>query len=259
MSTTAVTSYIGIELRRQLRMFVNVFFMIVLPVMMYLIFGGMQDYGTQELWTGRGNVSAMIAVSMAAYGAITATSGTAGAAAVEIQQGWGRQLALTPLRQAQFVLSKTVVGLALAILPVIAVFAAGFITSARMEPWVVAACAGLILVGPALVFSLYGLAIGLFFRSESAVGAASGIIVVLFFLGNAFMPLSGFLLDMSVFTPVWGVMQLALWPLTEGTVTSQDGGFTQYELWQILLNVGVWATVFAVLALLAARRTTSRR
>ena len=80
-----------------------------------------------------------------------------------------------------------------------------------------------------------------------------------FFLGNAFMPLSGFLLDMSVFTPVWGVMQLALWPLTEGTVSSQDGGFTQYELWQILLNVGFWVTVFAVLALLAARRTTSRR
>lgn len=252
--------YTGFELVRNLRMFTSIFFMVILPVTMYIIFGGMQDYSSTELWNGRGNVSAQIMVAMATYGAVTATSGLAGSAAVELQQGWGRQLALTPSTRAGYIASKTVVALALAILPILAVYIIGALMSAKMDAWIWPATAGLILVG-GVVFALYGLAFGLLFRSESAVSAGSGVVVILMFLGNAFVPLSGFLLDLAPFTPVWGVMQLALWPLTEGMGLDPDAatGIVEYAMWQPIANIVVWSVIFGIVAFLGSRRGTARR
>lgn len=257
---TVVPGYIGFELIRNLRMFSSLVFMVMLPVAMYIIFGGMQSYSQEELWSGRGNISAQIMIGMATYGTVIATSNLAGAAAVELQQGWGRQLALTPFTRAGYVLSKTVVALLLALLPIIAVFVVGAMMSAKMDAWIWPASGGLIVLG-GVVFALYGLAFGLLFRSESAVSAASGLVVILMFLGNAFVPLSGFLLDLSPFTPVWGVMQLALWPLNEGMALDPDAvsGSIEYALWQPLTNIAVWATAFGLLAVFGARRGTSRR
>ncbi|MDJ1369959.1 ABC transporter permease [Gulosibacter molinativorax] len=253
-------AYTGFDLRRNVRMYGNLVFIVGLPVAMFVIFGGMQSYSEIELWNGRGNVSAQIMVAMAAYGAVMATSGLAGTAAVELQQGWGRQLGLTPFTRGGYVLSKTIVALALAVLPILSVYLAGVLLNARMDGWLWPATAPLILVG-GIVFALYGLAFGLFFRSESAVGASSGLIVILMFLGNAFVPLSGFLLDLAPFTPVWGVMQLALWPLNEGMGMDPDAasGVIEYALWQPLLNIAVWSAIFGVVALIGARRGTSRR
>ncbi len=252
--------YIGYDLRRNVRMVPHLFFMIVLPVVLFLIFGSMQPYADVELANGRGNVAAQVMMSMAVYGAITATVGMAGAAAVELQQGWGRQIGLTPFSRAGYVVSKVVVALALATLPIIAVFAVAASTGARVDAWLWPVLALLILAG-CTVFALYGLAFGLFFRSESAVSAASGLVVVLMFAGNAFTPLSGTLLDLSVWTPVWGVMQLATWPLAQGTVVLDTitGATTHYELWQVLLNVAAWAAIFAALCIAGARRHTARR
>ncbi|MFD2674385.1 ABC transporter permease [Gulosibacter bifidus] len=258
MSTHALPTYVNIELRRQLRMFSSVFFMVVLPIALYLIFGGMQEFATFELPNGRGNISGSVAIAFAAYGAITATAGLAGSAALEMQQGWGRQLALTPFSSGSFVAGKTIVALALAVLPVLGVYGAGMLTSARMQPWVWVT-AGLIIVAASSVFALYGLAIGLWFRSEGAVSAASGMIVILMFLGNAFVPLSGFLQDFSVYTPVWGIMQLAQWPLLEGVVSDSQGNLTEYALWQPIVNVVVWVAVFAIAAYVGTRRGTARR
>lgn len=255
--TNMIGTYVRIELVRQLRQVSNLVFMVVLPLMLFFIFGAMQEYSTTELPNGNGNVSASTMVSFAAYGAITATAGLAGSAAIELQQGWGRQLGITPFRGSHFLISKTIVAMVLALLPVGVIFLAGALTTARLDAWIWVACGALVLV-PAMVFSLYGLAIGTLFRSETAVSAASGMIVIFMFLGNAFMPLSGFLFDLSPFTPVWGVMQLALWPLQEGTVFSSDN-LTQYELWQPIANVVVWGLIFAGLAVLGARRGTSRR
>lgn len=257
---TIIPTYIGFELVRNLRMYSSLAFTVILPIAMYVIFGGMQSYSDTELWNGRGNVSAQIMVAMATYGAITATSGLAGAAAVELQQGWGRQLALTPFTRAGYVASKTTVALLLAVLPISAVYIVGAMINAEMDAWLWPVTGGLVLVG-GIVFALYGLAFGLLFRSESAVSAASGLVVILMFLGNAFVPLSGFLLELAPFTPVWGVMQLALWPLNEGMAIDPDAsnGVIEYALWQPILNVVLWAGLFGLVALFGARRGTSRR
>ena len=67
------TVYVGLELRRVFRDYVNVFFVGVLPAFLFLIFGT-QSYSAERI--GNGNVGMLIMISMAAYGAVTATTGT---------------------------------------------------------------------------------------------------------------------------------------------------------------------------------------
>ena len=110
-----------------------------------------------------------------------------------------------------------------------------------------------------LTDAAFGLAAGLFFRSDAAVGAASGALVVLAFLGNVFMPLTGGLLAVARFTPMYGIVGLARYPVTEGEVATVDGAPQTDSIWLLAANVAVWALVFGAAALLAARKATARR
>lgn len=251
----SLTTYAMIDLRRNLRIVSSIFFIVVLPAVFFLVFGALMDWSSVEI--GRGNLSAQTMVSMAAYGAITAAAALSGSAAVEQQQGWGRQLALTPMSRLSFVAAKVFVALVVAALPVIVVFVLGAVTTARAD-WQVWVLSPLLILVSSVVFALYGVAIGTTFRSESAVGAASGVLVILAFLGNAFVPLSGVLLDIGRFTPVYGVMALARYPLTDGGVMAMDGSLVQDPLWLPIANVAAWTIVFGGLAVAAARRNTAR-
>lgn len=246
------TTYLGLELKRFFRDYMGVFFTAVLPCFLYVIFGAAQSWSTQSV--GNGNVAMYVMISMAAYGAVTATVNIGGSAAVERMQGWGRQLGLTPMRDATFVLTKASVGMTVALIPVGLIYLIGYLTGARGDAasWIIGAV--IVLLGAA-IFSVYGLIFGLAFRSESAVGAASGSLVILSFLGNIFFPLSGMLLTIAKFTPLYGYVSLARRTLTSGYIlngTSSDQ--LLYEpLWQPVLNIVVWTAIFCALAVAAVR------
>jgi ABC-2 type transport system permease protein len=249
--------YTGLELRRVFRDYVSMFFIAVLPAFFYLIFGAAQEFSNER--AGNGNVGMYVMISMAAYGAVTATSGIGGMAAVERMQGWGRQLGLTPLRDSSYVQMKAVVAVAVSAIPIVSIYLLGVLTDAEgsVTAWLLSAM--IVLVG-AVVFALYGLVFGLAFRSEAAVGAASGSLVVLGFMGNIFFSLSGTLLTLAKFTPLYGYVSLARYPLTEGyIVNTNNGAVTHEELWVPLLNVSVWAVIFAVLAVWLVRRGRARQ
>lgn len=252
-----VLAYTGYDLRRHVRMVSNMFFIVALPAALFLMFGGLASWSGAEI--GHGNLAAYLMISMSLYGAVTATTSIAGSAAVEQAQGWGRQLGLTALRHGQYVCSKVLVALAIAVLPVVVVYVVGYFVGARFDTvWLWFATGGIVVAGSAL-FALYGLTIGQLFRSESAVGTASGLLVVFSFLGNLFVPLSVVLLDIGRWTPLYGLVGLARWPQTEGVLASAGAGIAgQDELWALLLNVGAWTLVFATTAVLAARRGTRR-
>lgn len=247
----AVLRYAAYDLRRNLRMVESLFFVIVLPSALYLMFGALTEFG--DFPAGSGNVAGTIAVSMAVYGATVATTNIAGTAAVERSKGWGRLLGLTPMRQAEYAAAKVLVALAIAALPVIVVFIVAALTGADIGPIGTWLATGLITVAASAMFALYGLTFGLLFRSESAVGAASGLLVVLAFFGNLFMPLSGTLLEIAKFTPMYGLKGLASWPQLEGMNAAQED-----SLLGLLVNVLAWTAIFAVTTLLAARRSTAR-
>ena len=80
----AMLTYARLDLRRQLRDRMALFFIVGLPTFMYLVFG----LGSDDR-VGSGNVAMYIMISMACYGAVTATTGIAGSAATEQVHGVG--------------------------------------------------------------------------------------------------------------------------------------------------------------------------
>lgn len=244
----AMLTYARLDLRRQLRDRIGMFFVVGLPTFMYLVFG----LGSDDP-VGSGNVGMYVMISMAAYGAVTATTSVAGSAATEQVMGWGRQLGLTPMRPLAFVAAKAGVAMSVAAVPVLAIFAIGAATGARGDwsDWVLSGA--VVWLGSAL-FAVYGLAICLVFRGPNAASIASGMIVVLAFLGNVFTPMSGFMLDLGRFTPLYGYVALARFPLTDGWLPV--GG--RDALWLPVANVLAWTVIFALVALWGVRRSRAR-
>lgn len=251
-----IVAFAAWDFLRNVRMIEATFFIIVLPAALYFMFGALADYSDAP--AGHGNVAAYNMVSMAVYGAALGTSSIAGSAAVERQKGWGRQLGLTGLSSQAYLVGKVLVALAIAVLPILVLFAAGALTGARVdgaERWL---AIGLLTLIASLPFAFYGLAAALLFRSEAAVSAASGLLVVLAFFGNLFVPLSGTMLEIAKFTPVYGSAALARWPQLEGAVIDINGPGSTDPLWMIVLNVVAWTAIFAMICWAASRRTTSR-
>lgn len=251
------TTYLGLEVRRFVRDRAGLFFVVALPAFLYLVFGATQSDAASSL--GNGNVALYVMLSMAAYGAVTATVSVGGAAAIERMQGWGRQLGLTPLPDLGFVAVKAALAVLVALLPValIAVVGAATGASGTVAAWALGLSA---VAAGSVVFALFGLCAGLAFRSEAAVSAASGMVVVLAFLGNVFVPLSGALLTFAKLTPLYGYAALARYPVTEGRLISNDGSDIGSDpLWVPLLNLGVWCAVLGVAAVLLVRRGRGRQ
>lgn len=252
------TTILRLEVARILRDPVSLFFTALLPAFFYVIFGPTQEYSDQMLPNGAADVAMVIMVAMAAYGAVSATVGIGGRAAVEKSQGWGRQLGLTPLPDATYVAVKVALAVAVAAIPIGLIYLLGWATGADGTGRSWALSAVVLLVG-ALVFALYGLCFGLAFGSEAAVSAAGGSVVILGFLGNIFFPLSGTLLAIAKWTPLYGYASLARYPLTDGWVVTGGDQAVHEPLWVPLTNVAAWLAILALVATLLVRRSRARQ
>jgi ABC-2 type transport system permease protein len=242
-----------VEAMRQIRNPYTLAFTLGMPVAMYLLFGATAAYASAS--AGNGNVAFYVMVSMAAYGTAVAMSSLTSLAAIEAKQGWGRQLAMTPLGTAGYAMTKLLTAVAFAALAVLAVFVAGLLTGAEAtDAWRWWATAGIIL-GAGLMYGLYGLGVGLFFNSDSAAALASISMTFFAFFGNVFLPLDGVMLDIARFTPLYGFVALSRWPLTEGVLTTGQSD----PLWMIAVNIVAWVIVFAVLVTVGVKRSRSRR
>lgn len=248
-------TYIAIDLKRQFRDISNIMFTFAMPVLMYVIFGATSEYG--EYSAGNANVKFYVMSSMAAYGATTAAVAISGTAATEALLGWGRQISLTRQPAIGFVANKIAVAISVACCAVGLVFTIGAVTGASAPAGVWIATYLIALLG-ATVFAAYGLAAGLLFRSETAVGIAAAGVVFFSFVGNLFMPLSGTMLDIARFTPMYGYAGLVRWPALEGAILQVDPPQTD-SIWMLLANVAVWTTVFVALAVLGMRQARTRR
>ncbi|HTN54673.1 MAG TPA: ABC transporter permease [Microbacterium sp.] len=253
MTISISPTMLRIEAMRQIRNPYTLAFTLGMPVAMYLLFGAGMDYGA--ISAGSGNVKFYVMVSMAAYGTAVAMSSLTSLAATEAKQGWGRQLAMTPLGTAGYAATKLMTAVTFAALSVVLVFAAGLATGAQAsDAWRWWATAGIILtVG--LMFGLYGLGVGLFFNSDTAAALASISMTFFAFFGNVFIPLDGVMLDIARFTPMYGFVSLGRWPLTEGILTTGQVD----SLWTIAANIVVWCALFALLVAVGVKRSYSRR
>lgn len=242
-------AYGGLDLKRQLRDKVGMFFTVALPAFLFLVFG----VGDDQTY-GSANVAMYVMVSMAAYGAVTATTTVAAVAATEQTTGWGRQISLTPLPLLSFVMIKTAVAMVVAAVPIALIYAIGAVTGSSGNAFDWLASAGIVWLGSAL-FAVYGLAMCLIFKGENAAGIASGLVVIMSFLGNVFTPTDGLILEIGRFTPLYGYAGLARYPISEGFLPTDAG---HESVWLLLANVCSWTAIFAALAVWGLRRRRER-
>lgn len=249
-----MTTMLAIDTKRALRD-PGIIFIVGVPVLMYLIFGAAQEYAQEPLENG--NIAMAIMIGMAAYGAASATVAIASTAAVERLQGWGRQLSLTPLSTGRYVLLKSITATLFAAITIGIIYAVAAPTGAQATPngW---ALSFLVLLVGALPFAMFGLALSYVFRSEVATSVGAGLLLLFAFAGNLFVPLSGALLEFSRFTPMWGYITLARWPVSAGSWSTSTGEIYHDELWQAALSLGVWTLIFAGFAALVMRRKGAR-
>ena len=232
------------------------FFTLIMPLGMYLFWGALQDYSS--LGAGRGNVAASIMINMSVFSVAIAATCTAAGAAVENAGGWGRQMALTAGGLRIYITTKLLTALIVSVFPVTVIFIAGIFTGARMDaPWVWAAGYLLTLLA-AVPFACYGLAVGLWFPAQAAVGIAAASVSIYAFLGSLFMPLSKSLLAFGRFTPMYGAGALGTRALQKDAVTTTTDVLHE-ALWVPVANIIVWTVIFVVACLAAQRRTTVRR
>ncbi|MBA4021429.1 MAG: ABC transporter [Gordonia sp.] len=246
------TTYVRLDLRRVMRNRRAMIFTLAVPTLMYLIFGATADYGSDKI--GSANTAAYVMIHMAIYGAILATTTTAASVALEQQAGWTRTLRMTPMTPAAYVVSKVLVALTVAALPLILLSAVGVATgaSAPVGDWVAAVLLGWL--GSAL-FAAFGLAVGSALRSDAATQVLGGVLTLLAFAGNVFVPLKGAMLTFSMFTPMFGVSQLANYPITGGVTAYGD----HISLLVCFANIAVWAAIFGYAAIHYYRKSTARQ
>jgi ABC-2 type transport system permease protein len=224
-----------------------VIFTFVMPAVLFLLFG--TNHGARTTSVGHGNITGYIMISMAVYGAMLSCTSGGAMVSVERAAGWSRQLRLTPLRPAAYIAVKLTIAMITGAVSVAVVFAVGLFSGARLDTDVAIEC-GLIAWLCGLVFAAFGLFMGYLLPAENVMQILGPVLAILSFAGGLFFPADQFghvFATVAKFTPVYGVGELARYPLTH------DG-----SLWQAILNVAIWTAVFAVGAVWRFRRDTAR-
>ncbi|HWU19982.1 MAG TPA: ABC transporter permease [Nocardioides sp.] len=205
-----------IELRRMFRNRRTMIFTLVMPVLLYLMIGTNSSYGAEK--EGSGNVSAYIMISMATYGAVLASTSGGAMVATERALGWSRQLRLTPLSPTAYILTKSIVAMGLGLLSVLAVNVVGVVNGKAEMPvhaWVLA---GLLAWLGSIVFAAFGLFMGYLLPSENVMQILGPAMAGLAALGGLWFPIDAHTVlgHISALTPIYGLAELARWPLYGG-------------------------------------------
>jgi ABC-2 type transport system permease protein len=236
-----------IELKRMLRNRRTIVFTLVMPVALYLIIGANDTYSSDR--EGSGNVSAYILISMAAYGAVLASTSGGAMVATERALGWSRQLRLTPLSPLAHILTKAVVALSLGALSVVAVNIAGVLNGKAEMPTHVWVAAAVIAWLGSIVFGAFGLFMGYLLPSENVMQVLGPVMAGLAALGGLWFPIASdsVMGHISAVTPIYGLAQLARWPLYGGA---------PHAVW--ILNLVGWLAVFVAGAAWRMSKDTAR-
>lgn len=248
-------TYVLLDVRRMLRTPAILIFAVAMPVGMYMIFGGMQDY--RSLPVAHGNVAATIMVSMALYGAATAGGSLGAGAALEQSRGWGRQLSTTPMTPMGYVVNKAMSIQVVTIVPIALVLLTGLLTGARIDGLGWLWCLLLVWLC-AIPFTVLGLALALLIRNENAAAINSFLVIALAFLGNVFVPLGGKMLEFARYTPMWGLNVLVRWPVAGGFEATAANQPVPVGAGHAIISAVVWTVVLVVLTGLTSRRGQGR-
>ncbi|MEU4393642.1 ABC transporter permease [Kribbella sp. NPDC023855] len=156
--------YLMFDIRRTLRNRRVLIFSILMPVILFAIFGL-----TIPKDASQNGISAIayVMVSMAIFGSMSAAMSSGGVIAAERDGGWNRTLRLTPLKPQAYVTTKVILSLLLAVPPLLVVFAFGMVVGhvhLSATQWLTVALVSWL---GALPFAAIGLVIGYVAKPDS--------------------------------------------------------------------------------------------
>lgn len=248
---------LAIELRRMMRNRRTFIFTLIFPVLMLMIVAAGMQGKSQPISPGASaDIGAYVMVSMALYGVVMAATTAGAAVATERASGWSRQLRTSPLNPAAYIGMKMITALVLGLAALTVTYTAGSLSGvAHMAAQSWMESSAIVLAG-ALVFAAFGLFMGYLLPTEGAMQIVGPMMALLGFLGGLFqgpIDTSTLMGRIQSFTPIYGLSQLAHWPLTRTT----SGAYgTLHMGW--IANLVVWGAVFVVGAVWCFRKDTAR-
>ena len=236
-----------IELMRMLRNRRTIIFTLVFPAAMFFAFGS--NEAAKDERAGDGNVSAYILLSMALYGAALIAASAGSTVALERSVGWSRQLRITPLVPVVYILVKALVAVVMGALAICVVMLVGKVEGNAEMPLHVWLVGPLVILVCTLTFAALGVFVGYVVPGENAMQILGPGLALLSFLGGVFIPIDQYapvVRDIAYWTPMYGVAEIARYPLT-------------HELpWYALVNALGWFLVFIAGAAWRMSKDTSR-
>ncbi len=226
-----------------------VIFTVIMPVTLYLVFSAI--YGSEA---DAGLASAMIMVSMAAYGSLGAAMSGGAQLALERRSGWFRQLMITSVPPRVFLWARAAVIMLLVLPALLLVFAAGALVggvTATAGQWL--ASLGLLWLG-LLPLAVLGMVVGVWVKAEAVQGVTTLLLLALSLLGGLWFPVEAMPPAMQAVAhilPSYWLGELGRFPFLP------DAGFPWGGIWVLL----AWSSVLTVLGALGYRRAaaTSKR
>ena len=218
-------------------------FTIGFPVAFFLIFANMYK------GTGSNTVSYLM-VSLAAFGAVSAAISTGARTAIERQVGWNRQLRMTPLPGASYLVSKVIAAMLVALPSMLLVFLVGATVehvSLDATTWLrllVACWLGV------LPMAAVGLLIGMIATGDSAQAISTVIMLLFSMLGGLWIPLQilpDFLSTLAESLPSYWLAQMGHDQLANAGINGQG-----------LLIMLAWLVAAGFLVMVRYRRDTAR-
>lgn len=228
--------------------FAFVIFAVGMPLLLYVVFSQTFAGGSSA---DERLASAMIMVSMAAYGSLGAALSGGSQLALERRSGWFRQLSVTALAPRDFLLAKAAVIMVLVLPSLILVFAAGHVIGGVRLPaltWL----SSLILMWLALIpLAILGIVLGLWVKAEAVGGVTTLVLLLLAMLGGLWVPVDlmpPVAQGVAHVMPSYWLAELGRWPLLPGEPFPVTG---------VAVLIG-WTVGLTVLGAVGFRRAAAR-
>ncbi|MEZ0091093.1 ABC transporter permease [Streptacidiphilus sp. EB129] len=189
---------IKVEVLRILRNKRFLFFTLLYPVVMYLMF--VSIWGNNAPAPGL-SAKTYFMVSMATFGTVGAALSTAMRISLERKSGWTRQLRLTALPGWGYVTAKILASSAATLLAILAVFAAGIAEGVSLSATEWIGLVAAIWIG-SFVFSALGVALGYSAAPDSVQPVMMVCYMLMAVLGGTWFPLTGTMQSIGQYTPV---------------------------------------------------------
>jgi ABC-2 type transport system permease protein len=243
MSNITYTRYELLRAFRNRRFFI---LSLAFPVILFFVIAAPNHNVSNFLGTG---ISAPLyyMVSLASFGTMMSMVSTGGRIAGERQDGWTRQLRVTPLTARAYLRAKVLTAYAMAGLSIAALYVSGAAlgVSIAVHAWL--EMTGLIIIG-LLPFAALGILLGHLLNVDAVGPAIGGTVSLLALVSGTWFPVThGFLHDIGQYLPSY-------WLVQAGRVSLHGRGWGATG-WIV---VGAWTLVLGALAGVAYRRDTTR-